>query len=184
MLLSKRTHIEASNKARKDLLGLSKLIVKYAEEIKVDENKKNYLLSNEKKIYHEYSKNDFFITAKDIENLYYNKKMENNFMSELKFVEEINFPIPHTNFEECYDKDFVNLKMEEIKERCKTKYDIRKFLSFKCSKDPGVGIIVEIVNDMRRKNGKILLDEKLKFVNVNFKGFRGGLIIVFLVFAR
>lgn len=172
---------EEINNARKDLLLLSKLVKKYANEIKSDENKKNYLLSNDKKIYFDFDKNDFLQVVKKLENLNNKMKQEKSVLQEFKYVEEICFPIPKKSFEEIFENNYVKKQMEILKNKFTGKYDISKLVFFKCTKDPEISLVVKIVDEMKKNKAKFLLNEELKFININFIGLNDGMIGVFLV---
>jgi hypothetical protein len=169
------------NRARTNLLSYSKLLVKYSNEIKTDENNINYLLSNDKKIHFVYDKEDFLICAKELEKLDDELKKKNTSLKKFVYIEEMKFPLPKKL---SYDisKDFIKKNFETFKNKFKHKYDIKKLSNFSSTKDPEVAILIEIIYDIKRRN-KYLLSENIRYVNMDFRSFK-GLIMIFITFAK
>jgi hypothetical protein len=176
---------EEINKSRCDFLYYSKLIMKYSNEIKVGKNNRNYFVSNDKKIFFEYEKKDFLECAKYFENLdqVFNKKK--NTLKKLDYIEEIQFPLPKTEFESIFERNYIAENFLILRKKFKEKYLISKILFFKCTtKEPEISIIIELINEIKGKSKKILLNDELKYLNINFKVLNDGMIGVFLVFAK
>jgi len=172
--------MEEINKARTDFLGYSKLIKKYADEIKTDTNNKNYLLSNGNKIYFNYGRKDFLESAKILENMYRDFYL----LKKFEYAEDITFPLPKIRFEKILQDEYIRDNFEELKNKFKGKYDIKSLLFFRCTKDPQISIIVQLVIDLKRQNEKYLLSDGLRFININFKTFKNGVIGIFIVLAN
>lgn len=175
---------EEINKARCNILSYSKLIEKYSYEIRSEEKNKNYLLSNGKKIYFYCGKEEFLESARELEKLNEEFTKENSFLKKLEYVKEINFPLPNDHIENVFVSGYIEKNFEDLKIKFKGKYEIKKLLFFKCTKDPVISIVIQAVLDLQRKNSKVLLSDDIKYININFKLLNNGMIGVFIIFAK
>ena len=175
---------EEINKARCNFLEFSKLLEKNADKININKDKNNYLLSDGKKLYFDFEKKDFLECANVLKKLHKEYNKNNSFPSKLEFVEEIGIPLPRNDIEKVFEDDYIEKNFIELKNKFKGKYDIKKLLYFKCTKDPEIALIIQIIKDLKRKKGKILLNDEIKFININFKGFNDNMIGVFIILAK
>jgi len=172
------------NNARVNLLSYSKLIKKYAKKINMKKNKKNYLLSNGKKIYFEYDKRDFLECAEKLEKLNEELSNRNSLLKKLEYIEEIRFPLPKIDIEQVYQDDYIEKHFYELKNKFKGKYELKKLLFFKCTKDPEVSLLIQIIYDLKKRIKRNLLTEENKYININFRVLSDSMIGFFIIFAR
>jgi len=168
--------IDEINKARTNCEEYSRIINKYHSEIN-SENNKFYINSYGNKLYFEHGKIKFI----DCVDFLSKKKSMKKFI----YKEELRFTISDYDKKICTEKDFLVESLKKLKIKFKGKYDIKKFLFYKSTKCPEVSTTIQIVNDFARKeNDKHLLNENYKYIGLNYKYKKNGLIGVFLTFAN
>jgi hypothetical protein len=171
------------NKMRTDLLSYSKMIVKYSDKFKNDKNY-NYLISNEKKIYFKFNKEDFLKYAKELENLDEDLKDKNTFLEKFRYVKEIGFPLPKSKsyIGNIFKQNNLEKIFSYLKNKFRNTYNIKKLLCFEYFGEPEVPLLIQLISCFKKEN-KIFLNEDLKFININYMRFNGW-IILFIVLSE
>jgi len=165
------------NKARSDILNLSNLIEKYSNYILIDENNKNFLLSNGNKIYFEFERKFFLECAQFLRT----NNLGNNSLNNLEINDELKIPIPFN----INNNNLIHKSIKNLKEKFKEKYLIKSFLSFRTTVNLEVSIIIQIVKDFSRNNAvEKLLGEDTNFVSINYKKIKEDMIAVYIILAK
>ena len=167
--------LDEINKARFDILGYANLIEKYAKEIKMDENNKNYLLSKGKKIHFSFNKNYFLECANHIKIFYNNKSLGKLFINT-----DLNIPVPYRS-----NNRIIHKYINDLKIRFKDTYVIKTFLSFRTTADFEVALIIQIVKDFsRNKDVNKFFSEDINYVSINYKKIKEDMIGVYIILAK
>lgn len=197
--------INTINLARTNGLLFNELIIKHAKEIQGIETikdiegelddesraliKKNkfFLRSEDKKFFFNNEKSEFLECGERLKdsNLYNSgfssKDSEDN---KLLIKREIMLPILIKKGRIVLEREYILNYLADLNKLNEGKYDVRKFLFFKTSKNPEISLIIQIVQDFYKEdNEKTLLNETYKFIGVDYEIDKFGYYGVFITFS-
>jgi hypothetical protein len=103
----------------------------------------------------------------------------------LEFRDDLSFPFPYEQLDQCTSKDYLTSTFLEMNMRLKDKYSILGFHYDINVNDPEVSTLLQIVDD-NNSNGqrrKQILDKDVRYVGINLGFLRDNIVCIYVVFA-